>query len=103
MPRLSCSVSRPDPLTMPATNAAVAGDIQVTFDQLLAMNMVESGLLRALGMTGLQRSSFAPNVPPIAETLPGYEGSASFNHAFRRWTGSSPSLVRSEKLLAAPV
>jgi tripartite-type tricarboxylate transporter receptor subunit TctC len=62
--------------TGPATNATVAGDIQVTFDQLLAMNMVESGLLRALGMTGLQRSPFAPNVPPIAETLPGYEGSA---------------------------
>jgi tripartite-type tricarboxylate transporter receptor subunit TctC len=62
--------------TGPATNAAIAGDIQVTFDQLLAMNMVESGLLRALGMTGLQRSPFAPAVPPIADTLPGFEGSA---------------------------
>jgi tripartite-type tricarboxylate transporter receptor subunit TctC len=62
--------------TGPATNAAIAGDIQVTFDQLLAMNMVEGGLLRALGMTGLQRSPFAPTVPPIADTLPGFEGSA---------------------------
>ncbi len=32
--------------------------------------------------------------------LLGYEGSASFNHAFRRWTGHSPSTARSEKLLA---
>ena len=62
--------------TGPATNAAVAGDIQVTFDALLAMPLVESGLVRALGMTGLQRSPFAPNVPPIADTLPGYEGSS---------------------------
>jgi AraC-like DNA-binding protein len=27
--------------------------------------------------------------------LLGYEGSTSFNHAFRRWTGSSPSEARS--------
>jgi len=30
--------------------------------------------------------------------LLGYEGSTSFNHAFWRWTGSSPSKVRSEQL-----
>jgi len=35
--------------------------------------------------------------------LLGYEGSASFNHAFRRWTGRSPSLARNEKFLAASV
>jgi tripartite-type tricarboxylate transporter receptor subunit TctC len=62
--------------TGPATNATVAGDIQVTFDALLAMPLVESGFVRALGMTGLQRSPFAPNVAPIAETLAGYEGSS---------------------------
>jgi AraC-like DNA-binding protein len=28
--------------------------------------------------------------------LLGYEASTSFNHAFRRWTGSSPSMARSE-------
>ena len=33
--------------------------------------------------------------------LLGYERSTSFNHAFRRWTGRSPSVVRHEKLLAA--
>jgi AraC-like DNA-binding protein len=33
--------------------------------------------------------------------LLGYEGSASFNHAFKRWTGRSPSLARNEKLLRA--
>ena len=35
--------------------------------------------------------------------LLGYERSTSFNHAFRRWTGRSPSLVRNETLLAASV
>ena len=33
--------------------------------------------------------------------LLGYEGSTSFNHAFRRWTGRSPSVTRSEKRLPA--
>jgi AraC-like DNA-binding protein len=34
--------------------------------------------------------------------LLGYEGSTSFNHAFKRWTGHSPSVVRHRKPLPAP-
>jgi len=33
--------------------------------------------------------------------LLGYEGSTSFNHAFKRWTGHSPSVARREKRPAA--
>jgi AraC-like DNA-binding protein len=35
--------------------------------------------------------------------LLGYEGSSSFNHAFTRWTGRSPSVARNEKLLPTSV
>jgi AraC-like DNA-binding protein len=34
--------------------------------------------------------------------LLGYEGSTSFNHAFKRWTGHSPSVVRKGKPLPEP-
>ena len=34
--------------------------------------------------------------------LLGYEGSTSFNHAFRRWTGRSPSMARKGTLLPSP-
>jgi AraC-like DNA-binding protein len=34
--------------------------------------------------------------------LLGYEGSTSFNHAFKRWTGRSPFVVRNEERLPAP-
>jgi AraC-like DNA-binding protein len=35
--------------------------------------------------------------------LLGYECSSSFSHAFRRWTGSSPSVARKGKPLPAPL
>jgi tripartite-type tricarboxylate transporter receptor subunit TctC len=35
--------------------------------------LAQSGKLRALGVTSLKRSPAAPDVPAIAEVLPGYE------------------------------
>jgi tripartite-type tricarboxylate transporter receptor subunit TctC len=52
----------------PALNDTIAGMVNMSFPVLsAARGMVESGRLRALGVTGPQRSALLPNVPTIAE------------------------------------
>jgi tripartite-type tricarboxylate transporter receptor subunit TctC len=52
----------------------VSGKIDVLFDSLPSgMPHVKDGRLRALGVTSLKRSPLAPELPAIAETVPGYE------------------------------
>ena len=54
---------------------AVAGNIPILFCSVLAgMKWIESGRLRALGVTSLTRVPVVSQVPPIAESgLPGYD------------------------------
>lgn len=50
----------------------VAGHIQYIFsDSLPAMQFIKSGRLRALCVTGAERSAIMPDLPPCAETVPG--------------------------------
>ena len=58
-----------------AMNDLVAGRIQLSFaGPPSALPLVKGGKLRAIGVTGLQRFTVAPDIPTIAETgVPGYE------------------------------
>ncbi len=57
----------------------VSGQINVMFDALPSgMPHVRDGRLRALGVTSLKRSPLAPDIPAIAETLPGFESNTWF-------------------------
>ena len=62
----------------PALNDLIAGQVPVMFDTMLsAMPHVKSGRLRALAVTGAQRSPAAPELPTLAESgLPGYQAYA---------------------------
>jgi len=57
----------------------VSGKLDVLFDSLpTGMPHVRDGRLRALGITTLKRSPLAPELPPIADVLPGYESTTWF-------------------------
>ena len=58
----------------PALNDVVAGVVPIQFDNLpSASAFIQSGTLRALGVTTKERAASFPDVPTIGEALPGYE------------------------------
>ncbi|MGH8633053.1 MAG: Bug family tripartite tricarboxylate transporter substrate binding protein [Burkholderiales bacterium] len=57
-----------------AVSAVMSGEVQMfIMSPLVAVPQVQAGKLRAIGVTGLNRSPALPDVPTIAETLPGFE------------------------------
>ncbi|MBX9905914.1 MAG: tripartite tricarboxylate transporter substrate binding protein [Burkholderiales bacterium] len=60
----------------PATTDLLAGQVSLMFNNMLsAMPQVKNGRLRAIAVTSTKRSAAAPELPTIAETVPGYEAS----------------------------
>ena len=58
----------------PGLIASMSGEISVTFSNIAESSVyVKSNRLRGLASTGAKRSSAMPELPTIAETLPGYE------------------------------
>ena len=58
----------------PILTAVMSGEVHYTFlDPGMVLPHVKSGRLRALAVTSATRSALAPDLPPVAAALPGYE------------------------------
>ncbi len=58
-------------------NALVGGHVDLAFDNMtLAWPQAKSGAVRAIAVTSTARSATAPEVPPVADSLPGFEATS---------------------------
>jgi tripartite-type tricarboxylate transporter receptor subunit TctC len=63
--------------TPPAMNDLLSGNIQVLFgDTTSTLPFIKQGTVRALAVTTAKRSPAAPDVPAVAETVPGFESAS---------------------------
>ncbi len=76
----------------PALTDLIGGQVHVMFDNLPAsIEHIKAGKLRPLGVTTAKRSSILPDVPTIAETVPGYEASGIFGMSAPK--GRPPEII----------
>ena len=70
----------------------ISNKVQLIFDNLpTAMEQARSGTVRALGVSSPQRWPSVPDVPAIAETVPGYESTVFYGMSAPK--GTPPEIV----------
>jgi tripartite-type tricarboxylate transporter receptor subunit TctC len=76
----------------PALTDMIAGTVHVMFDNMpSSLPHIQAGKLRALAVTTSKRSDALPDVPTVAETVPGYEASAFFGMSAPK--GTPPEII----------
>lgn len=76
----------------PALVDVIAGHVPIFFDNLPpSLEQIRAGKVRGLAVTTAERSPAIPELPTVAETLPGYE-TYSWNALFAP-TGTPPEIV----------
>ncbi len=60
--------------TAPSMTDLIAGRVQLAFSSIpTVLAHVQAGRLKMLGTGGLKRSPALPDIPPVADTVPGFE------------------------------
>src|SRR4051794_20925460 len=90
----------------PALTDIMGGQVQVLFDNMpSSIELIKGGKIRALAVTTEKRASYFPDLPTVAETVPGYEASAWFGMGVK--AGTAPDIIATlnkliEEALADP-
>ena len=85
----------------PAVNDLIAGQVQLYFGNVnVSAPFVRDGALRALAHTGRGRLAALPDVPPLSDTLPGFE-SYEWNGVFLRSGTPQPIVAKLNEALNA--
>ena len=94
--------------TGPSLNDLLGGQLQVIFGSTPSTAPhVKAGRLRALGVTSKTRSSALPDVPPIADTVPGYYAPLLYGmfgprglarHVVATWNGEVLKLLQTPEM-----
>jgi tripartite-type tricarboxylate transporter receptor subunit TctC len=105
---------------LPAINDLLGGQIPMSFNNgPESVGQLQAGTVRALAVTTTSRASFLPNVPSMAETVPGYDTEvwwgllgpagmppevvAKLSHDFVAALNTEPVKERLAKLGAMPI
>jgi len=76
----------------PALTDLVGGQVQLMFDNLpSSLAFIKAGKLRALAVTSASRAAALPDVPTVAEYVPGFEASSWFG--ILAPAGTSPEII----------
>ncbi len=88
----------------PAITDLAAGQVQVMFDNLpSSMGFLKAGKLRPLGVTTMEPVPALPGVPPVANTVPGFEASSWFGFSAPKGTPSEIVEKLNKEISAAVV
>ena len=76
----------------PALLDTMAGQVQINMGSLIqTIPHMKTGKIKSLGTTGLKRAAATPDLPAVAETIPGYEANNWW--AVAAPAGTSPAIV----------
>jgi len=76
----------------PAISDLLGGHIPMMFLPIpVALGNVKAGTLRALAITSVKRSSLLPEVPTVAESVPGFE--VALRYGLAAPTGTPPAVI----------
>ncbi len=76
----------------PAFNDIIPGRVDMMFASGVVLDLIKAGQLRGVAVSGARRVAVAPDIPTVAETVPGFEVSSWF--AFFLPAKTPPDIVR---------